>query len=80
MSCLENIKYLAATPILICGHRPHVCGRMWYYNTCSEDHIEDMMIHSCHALKFYLKMALEFQLQPVSFLHGQKSACMKTQA
>lgn len=63
MSFSEKIKYLAVTLILICGHRPHVCREKWYYNICSEDLIEDVMIESSHALKFFLK--------------GQKSAWMK---
>lgn len=55
MSCSENINYLATTLMLICGHRPHVCSGMWYYNIYSEDQVEDVMIHGSHSLKFYLK-------------------------
>lgn len=51
--------------------------RVWYSNICSEDHIDDVRIHICHALKFCLKMALKFQPQPVTFLHVQNTACMK---
>lgn len=76
MSCSENIKYLAGTLMLICGHRPRVCSGMSYYNICSGDQIEDVMIDSSHALNFSLKLALEFHPESVTFLRGQKPACV----
>lgn len=44
MSCSENIKYLAATLMLICGHRPHVCNGMSYYHIYSEDQVEVLIL------------------------------------
>lgn len=56
-----------------------MCSKMHYCNMYSEDQVEDVVKYSSNSLKFYLKMALEFQPWPVAFLHGQTSACLKKQ-